>query len=149
MVDDTNINGWYCTCGRKNAHFVGTCGCGKSRYVNFEKQNVVPSLKVEITNGEQKNNHISSADKLELASARADALLKYKILVDQNAITLEEYENFKKSIISGDEIHGSLENVIELECNSSLEETIIKEWVCPNCQHTNNEEKRVAIIVDI
>ena len=69
-------------CGKVNAEYVGTCGCGKT------KQDSVRKLKAKT-----KDAHCDTQlESLEL-------LRKYKELLDIGAITQEEFDNKKKDII--------------------------------------------------
>lgn len=90
--------GWRCRkCGRVNASFIGTCGCGTTKGDNGQSPKIS-----NIANGNSApttNNANNNAAKSEMTESEvADALLKFKSLLDMGVLTEEEF-NKKKDIL--------------------------------------------------
>ncbi len=79
--------GWKCHhCMRVNANYVTTCICGMSK---SESDNMVRKISENSTRNTTKSETKSSADELK----------KFKELLDDGAITQEEYDKKKKQIL--------------------------------------------------
>ena len=76
---------WECKkCGRINYPYVGTCACGATNTVKI-------LAKKELTSNTTPNN--------KFAFSPADEIAKYKRLLDEGAITEEEYNAKKKKLL--------------------------------------------------
>lgn len=80
---------WKCPeCGRTNASYVTTCICGIPK--NYKKERVQ-----NVSNEKLKS---APYEKLQNAS-KADEIGKFKKLLDEGAITQEEYDKIKSRIL--------------------------------------------------
>lgn len=91
--------GWKCSCGRINASYVGTCGCGKLKGEAGKKE------KEEITNANagaaSVNMSAATTTKTEKEneSKNLDYLVKLKELLDAGVLTQEEFDAKKKKLL--------------------------------------------------
>ena len=77
---------WRCTCGRVNPSYVGTCACGKSRY--------------DIDKTEKATKPVEGKDKKENDEmSNLSAIRELKALLDEGAITQEEFDLKKKQLL--------------------------------------------------
>ena len=78
--------GWKCICGRLNNSFTGTCACGRTKeeVKKFEE--------------EEKQKQIEQQNETEELN-RLNAIKELKSLLDTGAITQEEFEAKKKSLL--------------------------------------------------
>ena len=88
--------GWRCSkCGAVNAGYVGTCGCGTTKYESEHPQPVVQNVKTTNPAG-----NISEEKKVDNEYEKIKILKEYKNLLDDGVLTAEEYEQKKKAIMN-------------------------------------------------
>lgn len=75
--------GWQCVCGRANAAYVSTCSCGLSKRQNSSADN---SYAARVTERAEKERALT----LELR--------KYRVMLDADVITQEEYDAKVKAL---------------------------------------------------
>ena len=99
-------NGWKCNkCGRGNASYVGTCGCGNTKTANSKPQannNQTISIRKSTENNSTTSNSTSntSVENKSIASISvADEIFKFKKLLDDGVITQEEFDKKKKQLL--------------------------------------------------
>ncbi len=110
---------WLCEkCNAMNPSYVGTCGCGITKIENdqlkkqkAEKQAKKIQEEKEVT---EKTDTLSESEK-------ADALLKYKNLLDVGAITEEEYNLKKAELLGINPVYKSTEPTEPLEKTINLD----------------------------
>ena len=102
-------NGWKCNkCGRGNASYVGTCGCGNTKVANNKPPVVYkPSstASTDSTSSASSSVNISKGSSANGASnpvapiSIADEITKFKKLLDDGVITQEEFDKKKKQLL--------------------------------------------------
>jgi len=129
-----NHGGWRCyRCKRVNAVYVGFCACGMTRqdsdklYSEAQEYIIAAQKKQEDRNNRQDNLAI------------ADALLKYKSLLDSGVITQEEFDKKKKEILNG-----GTPKAIEKPQKPETPEADSGEWECDQCHKLNPEEVKTC-----
>ena len=78
--------GWTCKCGRINTSYIGTCACGRTK-ADVQRE--------EAEAKELAQKRQNEADELN----RLSAIKELKELLDAGAITQEEFDNKKKSLL--------------------------------------------------
>ena len=96
-INDIKIidnGGWKCSCGRINASYVGTCGCGRL------KSEVDKKVK-EQEGADSVNACAETTPKLEKENEikNLEYIVKLKELLDAGVITQEEFEAKKKKLL--------------------------------------------------
>lgn len=98
--------GWKCSCGRINASYVGTCGCGKlkSEAGKKEKEKIAnTNAGVSSANAGVASVNMSAATttktEKENESKNLDYLVKLKELLDAGVLTQEEFDAKKKKLL--------------------------------------------------
>lgn len=91
------INGftgeWTCSCGKVNAGYVGTCSCGRTKSGLIEAAQKSLDYQKE-TDAEKLTDSIK-----ENEMANIELIQKYKKLLDEGAITEEEYAKKKEKLL--------------------------------------------------
>lgn len=79
--------GWKCIqCGRVNANYTGTCGCGMSRSDNVPRINVSVEQPIQKSKGEEEMMNLKK-------------LKSYKDLLDAGVISQEDYDKKKAELL--------------------------------------------------
>jgi len=86
-----NPGEWRCTCGKINALYVGTCGCGRARNEKKIESKTDEAINIVLT---EKNKNEDN----EFLNLRK--LNEYKLLLDSGVITNEQFENKKKELLN-------------------------------------------------
>ena len=135
-----NHGGWRCyNCRSVNPSFVGTCKCGMSRGESVAKEAEAQQFALErakLIEGSQSTKSEQSkpktvAESSEEAIKLAEAISKFKELLDMGVITQEEFEEKKNSLLN------TAKDVEEVPENTEAEEPANPNWNCTNCGHEN------------
>ena len=90
---------WHCDCGRDNPAYVGTCACGRTKAQMLNK-GIIPQI--EETGKEKEQPIIEEPEKdVNVEQELKDFALirELKALLDEGAITQEEYDAKKKQLL--------------------------------------------------
>ncbi len=96
---------WKCLCGKTNANYVGSCGCGRTKDdafgISIEAKISAEAEKVRISQKEEKVSitHEEELENKNLELLNLDILKKMKDLLDTGAITQEEFDIKKKELL--------------------------------------------------
>ena len=101
IKDILDHGGWKCEkCGAVNKAYIGTCSCGVDRAESDHlKEKRVQDTNDLIRARQEREQKQASKNDINPLTA-ADAIAKYKQLLDLGAITPQEYENKKKELLS-------------------------------------------------
>lgn len=130
---------WKCRkCSRTNLSYVGTCVCGMTKSESAELDiKIINRQKVEAENQDKITTTNTTSPNMSFENEKADAILKYKNLLDMGAITEEEYSNKKAELLRSNRVNDFInekivvndsiiqENRDEVKLND-LEKTIFK-----------------------
>lgn len=124
---------WQCRkCNAWNPSYTGTCSCGRSKSENDELARKIK----EREDAEKKAKELATQQaqaKIMTESEKADALLKYKGLLDAGVLTEEEFNKKKAELLSDNTVpsndavginNGSSTPIMETEY-SSAEKTVL------------------------
>ena len=97
---DDSDSYWECKkCKRKNAIYVGTCGCGNTKQNNSSSDFKSNEQTQELAGTNNTRSNSVSGEIIDKEKEIINILKQYKELVDSGAITEEEFQAKKKSLL--------------------------------------------------
>ena len=133
-----NHGGWRCyNCRSVNLSYVGTCQCGMTRTESKDKELEVQQLALERNKKiEEAKKPKTVAESSEDAIKLAEAITKFKELLDMGVITQEEFDEKKNSLLSNAKTVE--EEASENTDSGNIAEATNSNWNCANCGHEND-----------
>ena len=93
-------NGWRCTCGRVNAHYTGTCACGRTKDGRNPAAEARKRRAEQEAAQKQKEEQEAKVAQDETKKLNNLKMLKeYKDLLDSGIITQEEFDKKKAELL--------------------------------------------------
>lgn len=150
IKDILNHGGWKChKCGAVNKAYIGTCNCGlvreESERLKEKHYQDMKDLIRERQERDQKQQQQQPNNKLNPMAA-ADAIEKYKQLLDMGAITQQEFESKKKEILASaasNEMPADRQSAGQAEKPAKPEKADdTRDWNCKQCGTLNTGDKK-------